>query len=172
MILLGSHAGHPEKGNTHMKLVRHLGAVLLVLGAAAAVPAHAQTACSNSSLTGDYSIRITGAIIAGPEAGPVNGVNLTHFDGKGGLTSVDHVTINGTVPAVGCRPGVGTYSVNADCTGQASFTYPDGQSPGLTNFFVLAKYSQNSFAGWQYSQIDIAVSSPAFNITAVGTRIQ
>lgn len=154
-----------------MKLVRHLGAVLLVLGAVSAVRAHAQPACSSSSLIGDYSIRITGAIVAGPQAGPVNGVNLTHFDGKGGLTSVDHVTVNGTVPAVGWRPGVGTYSVNADCTGQASFTYPDGQSPGLTYFFVLTNFGQ-AFGGWQYSQIDIAVSTPAFNITAVGTREQ
>jgi hypothetical protein len=62
-----------------MKLVRYLGAVLLVLGAVSAVPAHAQTTCNTSSLSGDYSIRITGAIVAGPQADPVNEVNLTHF---------------------------------------------------------------------------------------------
>ena len=124
-----------------MKLVTHLEAVLLVLGAVLAVPAHAQTSCSNSSLSGDYSITITGAILAGPVTGPVNGVNLTHFDGMGGLTSVDHVIINGALggPGVDWRAGVGTYSLNPNCTGQASFTYPDGQSPGLTFFFVLTK---------------------------------
>jgi len=78
-----------------MKLVRYLGAVLLVLGAVSAVPAHAQTTCNTSSLSGDYSIRITGAIVAGPQADPVNEVNLTHFDGNGGLTPVDHVILNG-----------------------------------------------------------------------------
>jgi hypothetical protein len=156
-----------------MKLVRYLGAVLLVLGAVSAVPAHAQTTCNTSSLSGDYSIRITGAIVAGPQAGPVNGVNLTHFDGNGGLTSVDHVILNGALPPVDWRAAVGTYSVNTDCTGQATFTYPDGQSPGLTYFFVLTNYSQNSqFGGWRYAQMEIVVSTPAFNITAVGTRTQ
>jgi hypothetical protein len=158
-----------------MKLVTHLQAVLLVLGAVSALPAHAQT-CSNSNLSGDYSIRITGALMAGPAAGPVNGVNLTHFDGAGNLTSVDHVIINGVVPVVDWRPGVGTYSVNPNCTGQASFTYPDGQSPGLTYFFVLTKYSQDSWLAspqgfWQYAQLDIVVSTPEFNITAVATKV-
>ena len=150
-----------------MKYARHLAALFLVLGAVSAIPANAQTNCSNSSLTGTYSIRITGAIVAGPEAGLVNGVNLTHFDGNGNLTSVDHVTVNGAVPPVQWRAGVGTYSVNRDCTGQASFTYPDGQSPGLTYFFVLTGFSPES---WQAAHIDIAVSTPAFNITAVGTK--
>jgi hypothetical protein len=66
---------------------------------------------------------------------------------------------------------VGTYSVNSDCTGQASFTYPDGQSPGLTYFFVLTNFTP-AFGGWLYSQMDIVVSTAAFNITAVGTRMQ
>ncbi len=156
-----------------MTLVRRLEAVLLVLGAMSAIPAHGQTTCSMSSLSGDYSIRITGTIVAGPAAGPANGVNLTHFDGNGGLTSVDHIIINGALPPVDWRPGVGTYTVNADCTGQASFTYPDGQSPGLTYFFVLTNFSQASqFGIWRYAGMDIVVSTPAFNITAVGTKIQ
>jgi hypothetical protein len=83
---------------------------------------------------------------------------------------VDHVILNGSVPAVDWRVAVGTYTLNPDCTGQATFTYPDGQSPGLTYFFVLTNYTQN-IVGQQYSQIDIVVSSPAFNITAVGTRM-
>jgi hypothetical protein len=151
-----------------MKIVKHLTAAVFVLGAVSVVvPASAQTPCSNSSLAGTYSIKITGAIVAGPMAGPANGVNLTHFDGSGNLTAVDHVVINGALPAVQWRASVGTYSVNEDCTGQASFTYPDGQSPGLTYFFVLTNYSQSS---WQYTQLDIVVSTPAFNITATGTK--
>jgi hypothetical protein len=161
-----------------MKLVTHLEAVLLVLGAVSALPAHAQTTCNNSSLSGNYSITITGAIVAGPLAGPVNGVNLTHFDGAGNLTSVDHVIINGVLsaPGVAWRAAVGTYSLNSNCTGQATFTYPDGQSPGLTYFFVLTKYRQESplaspEGNWQYAQIDIVVSTPGFNITAVGAKM-
>jgi hypothetical protein len=160
-----------------MKLVTHLDAVLLVLGAVSALPAHAQMTCNNSNLYGNYSITITGAILAGPLAGPVNGVNLTNFDGAGNLTSVDHVIINGAgAPGATWRPAVGTYSVNSNCTGQASFTYPDGESPGLTYFFVLTKFRQESplaspEGNWQYAQIDIVVSTPGFNITAVGAKL-
>ena len=150
-----------------MKLTKHLTAVVVVLGILAAVPANAQPACSNASLAGAYSIRIAGAIVAGPQAGPANGVNLTHFDGSGNLTSVDHVIINGALPPIQWRAAVGSYSVNPDCTGQASFTYPDGQSPGLTYFFVLTGYNQVT---WQYTQLDIVVSTAAFNITAAGTK--
>lgn len=156
-----------------MKFAKHLAVVVSVLGAFSALPAHAQTTCSNSSLAGDYSIRIVGAITAGPLAGPVNGVNLTHFDGAGNLTSVDHVIINGALAApVDWRPAVGTYSVNSNCTGEASFTYPDGKSPGLTYFFVLTQAGQNSLIyGLQFNQMEIVVSTPAFNINAVATRI-
>jgi hypothetical protein len=66
-----------------------------------------------------------------------------------------------------------TYSVNPDCTGQATFTYPDGMSPGLTYFFVLTNYSQPSlYRSWRFAQIDIVVSTAGFNITAVGTTLQ
>jgi hypothetical protein len=64
--------------------------------------------------------------VAGPAAGLVDGVNLTH-----------------------------------NRAGQASFTYPDGQSPGLTYFFVLTKASR---------QMDIVVNTPGFNIRAVGAE--
>jgi hypothetical protein len=81
--------------------------------------------------------------------------------------------VNLTLPPVDWRAAVGTYTVNTDCTVQATFTYPDGQSPGLTYYFVLTNYSQNSqFGGWRYAQMEIVVSTPAFNITAVGTRTQ
>lgn len=173
MIDLGSRTGRPERETYSMKIVKHLPAVLVILGAVSAVPASAQLTCTNSSLVGDYSIRITGSIVAGPQAGLVNGANRTHFDGSGNLSSVDHVIINGTVPAVAWRAGVGTYTVNPDCTGQASFTYPDGLTPGLTYFFVLTDYSQVSeFSRWRFAQMDIVVSTAAFNITAVGTTLQ
>ncbi len=46
----------------------------------------------------------------------VNGIAKTTFDGKGSLSQVDAVAINGGM-APGWRPGTGTYSVNPDCTG-------------------------------------------------------
>jgi hypothetical protein len=43
-------------------------------------------------------------------------VGVATFDGAGNFTQTDNVSING-FPAIVNRPGSGTYSVNADCTG-------------------------------------------------------
>src|SRR5260370_33827035 len=55
-------------------------------------------ACSNRMLQGDYGFSMEGVILAGPLTFPLRGVAMTHFDGKGNLTQVDQVVVNG------CRP--------------------------------------------------------------------
>jgi hypothetical protein len=42
---------------------------------------------------------------------------MTQFDGKGNLTQVDHIIVNGQAPAEDWTPIIGTYHVNANCTG-------------------------------------------------------
>ena len=54
--------------------------------------------CSLATLYGDYGFTITGQILGGLAPGPVNGVALTTFDGRGGLTQTDFVVKSG-VPA-------------------------------------------------------------------------
>ena len=89
--------------------------------------------CGNETLKGDYGFRISGNILNSAGTPVVNreGVAMTHFDGKGGLTQVDFVMANG-LPQPGPADPVtgfhidewGTYTVNADCTGSAIIHFP------------------------------------------------
>ena len=89
--------------------------------------------CSNATLKGDYGFRISGNILnaAGTPVLNREGVAMTHFDGKGGLTQVDFVMSNG-LPGRGPEDPVtgfhidesGTYTVNSDCTGSAVIHFP------------------------------------------------
>jgi hypothetical protein len=97
--------------------------------------------CSNGILRGDYGFAIEGQILAGPRAGPVRGVAMTHFDGQGNLSQVDHVVVNGVPQAAEWKPETGTYTVNPDCTGKAQFSGPDG-GPAVNLFFVVVRNGQ------------------------------
>ncbi|MGA8042412.1 MAG: hypothetical protein WCA37_06370 [Terracidiphilus sp.] len=129
-----------------------LSSAMLLLGAAAALllfgtvmcraQAQDSAVCSNETLRGDYAFTIVGTILApAPASGPVSGVAMTHFDGQGEMTQVDHVVHNGIPPAEEWRPGGGPYHVNADCTGYMVITPQptDAQdaSPPLRLEFVV-----------------------------------
>lgn len=106
--------------------------------------ATAQAACSNATLDDDYAFTISGQVLAPPPAaGPVTGVALTHFDGQGNMTQIDHVVHNGVLPVEEWRPGSGPYQVNADCTGWMTIkpepTVPADGSPELKVVFVVSK---------------------------------
>jgi hypothetical protein len=97
----------------------------------------AEMRCSNRTLHGDYGFDISGTILAGPRAGLLRGVAMTHFDGDGTLSQVDFVTNNGVPGGPDWRPATGTYDVNADCTGTAEIVFSDG-SPALHLWLVVA----------------------------------
>ncbi len=89
--------------------------------------------CSNETLHGDYAFRVSGSILNSSGTPIVNreGVAMTHFDGKGGLTQVDFVMANGLPQAAPADPVTGfhvdesgTYTVNSDCTGAAVIHFP------------------------------------------------
>jgi hypothetical protein len=94
---------------------------ILAIGATAA----AQTAanepsgyrCSNRTLNGSYGFVLDGTDLR--SGFPFRGVVMQTYDGKGGITQVDHVVFNGTPPPAEWAYGVGTYTVNSDCTGAA-----------------------------------------------------
>lgn len=128
--------------------------------------------CSNETLHGRYAFTVTGQILApAPAAGLVSGVAITEFDGAGGLRQVDHVVHNGTAPVEDWRPGLGSYSINSDCTGWMTInpqpTNPADASPELKLYIVVTKDSR---------EIRTVVSgSPtvppfAANITSIGVR--
>lgn len=96
-------------------------------------------ACSNQTLKGDYGFAIEGLILAAPGVTlPLRGVAMTHFDGKGHLTQVDHVVANGQPPAAEWTFGSGPYDVNPDCTGTAQINI-DGSpfSPVILHLVVV-----------------------------------
>jgi hypothetical protein len=86
-------------------------------------------ACTNRTLHGDYGSSVEGLILPAPGVTfPIRGVVMTHYDGKGTFTQVDHIVFNGTPPTIEWTPGTGTYRVNADCTGTAHIATNTGWS--------------------------------------------
>jgi hypothetical protein len=96
----------------------------------------AEMRCSNRTLRGDYGFEISGTILAGPKAGLLRGVAMTHFDGEGNLSQVDFATNNGVPGGPDWRPATGTYDLNPDCTGTAEIVFSDG-SPTLHLWLVV-----------------------------------
>lgn len=93
--------------------------------------------CSNRTLQGNYALTIEGLLaIPGPGI-QVRGVVLQGYDGRGHITQVDHVVIDGTPPNEAWRPGTGTYTVNANCTGTATINIDSSPAPPLVVFFIV-----------------------------------
>lgn len=95
--------------------------------------------CSDRTLFGDYGSAFEGVILAAP--GVVlqfRTVGMTHFDGKGNATSVEHTVVDGKLLEPGWTANTGTYTVNPDCTGTAVLNTPN--SPVSLNMgFVVVK---------------------------------
>jgi hypothetical protein len=120
----------------------HATSIAVMAITACTALAQGHPSCSTSTLHGDYAFQITGQILApAPVAGPVAGVALTHFDGNGNMTQVDHVVHAGVPPAEEWRPGDGPYFVNPDCTGYMILTPkptdPADEGPSLRVEFVI-----------------------------------
>jgi len=77
--------------------------------------------CSLRTLNGHYGDSFSGTIVG---LGPIAGIGVTNFDGRGNLTGTDTVNINGSggIP----ETSTGTYTVNSDCTGSTVQTFPTG----------------------------------------------
>lgn len=86
--------------------------------------------CSNRTLFGDYGYASEGVLLPAPGVAlQFRGVGMTHFDGKGNLTSVEHTVVDGTLLQPGWTASSGTYTVNLDCTGTAVFNTPNSPVP-------------------------------------------
>jgi len=123
------------------KLVANLATLaLLILGTLASGFAQSQSsACNNTLIAGNYGFTIQGTKLGGNgPTGPQVGVAMTQFDGKGGLTQIDTITVSGEVLADFTHtPATGTYTVNSDCTGTFTIDFTDGRPPVAANFVVV-----------------------------------
>jgi len=83
--------------------------------------------CSQRTLNGSYGDTFSGTIVG---FGPIAGIGVTNFDGRGHFTGTDTVNINGSggIPEM----STGTYTVNSDCTGSTVQTFPDGRVVSLS----------------------------------------
>lgn len=130
------------------------------LAASSTLMAHA-SACSNATIQGTYAFTIHGQIFNSDGSTLlVDGLAKTTFDGRGNLTQLDAVAINGFV-APGWAANTGTYSVNADCTG--TFTVTNGSQPPVHLQMIVAQ-SGNT--------IHDMVTDPGFATTAEAERIR
>ena len=109
--------------------------LVLALGGSAVGEEHETRPCSNRTLFGDYGLTVE-ATLLGPNL-PLRALVMQHFDGKGNLTQVDHVVVNGVPPAQEWTPGTGTYTVNRDCTGAAVINSPSVPAPLQIHFVVV-----------------------------------
>jgi hypothetical protein len=124
--------------------------------------------CSDASLHGKYGQAISGEFLQG--AGvvwPQNGVALTDFNGKGGLTQQDYVVINGSPTGPGFQDETGTYTVNSDCTGTLSFYYSDGTQ--ITLQLVVVKHGAEFHS--VVSQLVLGGKAQSVNISSSGVRV-
>jgi hypothetical protein len=64
---------------------------------------------------------------------------MTHFDGRGNLTWLEHTVINGTPLQPGWTAASGTYIVNQDCTGAAVVSTPNSPVPLQLALVVVKK---------------------------------
>ncbi len=125
-----------------MKKQFTIAATLVLLALGAFGTAYAQStnpACNNRLIAGNYGFTVQGTKLAGSgPTGPQVGVAMAQFDGKGGFTQIDTVTISGQVVSDFTHtPATGTYTVNPDCTGTFTITFTDGRPPVETSFVVV-----------------------------------
>jgi hypothetical protein len=142
--------------------------VMIVCGLTTAVtPARADSgfqSCSNRTLQGDYGFTVEGILgIPGLPPGlglTLRGVVMTHYDGRGNFTQMDHIVVNFIPASQDWTAGSGTYNVNPDCTGTAIINSSENPAP-LALHFVIVK---------QGKEIRQVVDSNA--VTAIGEKVE
>jgi hypothetical protein len=139
---------------SRMWMVSMIVCGLLTLGSSAIAQSN-EGHCSNRTLFGDYGFKLEGVILA-PNF-QIRGVVMQHYDGKGNITQVDHVVVNGVPPAEEWTPGTGTYTVNSNCTGAAVLHTPSE----VKLHFLVVRHG---------TEIDQVVDSDA--VTTVGIKVE
>jgi hypothetical protein len=133
---------------------------------AAGVFARAQDAgaCSDKTLRGDFGFAVEGVVLPAPGVAiPIRGVHMTHFDGQGSLTQVDHIVVNGIAPALEWTPVTGTYHVNADCTGSIHLIPSTG---GFVNLRIVVVNQGKEI----HAVVTAPFDGPGRTVSSVGIR--
>src|SRR5829696_8548831 len=101
--------------------------------AAASPAAIALKPCTQNTLKGRYAVSGSGTKALGG-IGPISVVGLGEFDGAGSILANDTVSLNG---AIFHRTYSGSYQVNDNCTGSATFVFPPPRNVEAHLDFVI-----------------------------------
>ena len=130
-------------------------------------PANAQPddkACSDRTLQGSYGFAVEGVVLPAPGVAlPIRGVHMTRFDGRGNLTQVDHILVNGTPPPIQWTAVTGTYHLNGDCTGTMHLT----GSGGFVNLIIVVVRQGKEIR----TVVTAPFDGPDRTVTSVGTKV-
>jgi hypothetical protein len=126
-----------KKSVSRMLMLAMIVCGLLASGASAMAQSN-EGHCSNRTLFGDYGYASEGVLLPAPGVSlQFRSVGMTHFDGKGNLTWVEHTVVNGTSLGAGWTAASGSYTVNSDCTGTAVVNTPNSPVPLNLAFMVV-----------------------------------
>src|SRR5229473_2779327 len=95
----------------------------------------------------------------------LRGVVMTHYDGQGNFSQVDHIIVNGVPPAIEWTPGTGTYHINTDCTGTARIVTSTGIFVNLE--IVVVQQGKGIHA-----VVTAPFDGPDRTVTSVATRVE
>jgi hypothetical protein len=108
-------------------------AALFAFGADAFARQDEQSRCTVATLKGSFGYTVTGSLAGGPTPGPFAAVGRLTFDGAGNFQNIRTISRNGAITLN--AQGIGTYSVEPDCTGTLTFT--DGGVVTLSTAIVI-----------------------------------
>jgi hypothetical protein len=141
------------------KIVATVFASLAVL--AVVTTAHADTdkqeECSVATLKGSFGYTVTGALVTESGAEPFAAVGRLTFDGAGNFENIRTISRNGNILLD--VEGVGTYTVDPDCTG--SFTFTDGGVVTLSTDIVIDDHG---------NELRMIATSPGTVLTVIGRK--
>jgi hypothetical protein len=118
--------------------------------------------CSEATLDGTYLFAADGVAIKGDEQLPFSYAGYEVFDGQGKVKQVLTLNINGK-KVIHNETLSGTYSVEADCTGTA--TYSDGTRDDQ---FIAPDGSELTFVGTQPKRLVTTSFEPRGSAKRVG----
>jgi hypothetical protein len=153
-----------RKSGSRMSMVAMVVCGLLASGASAVAQSN-EGHCSNRTLFGNYGFAVEGLVLPAPGVTlPIRGVTMTHFDGRGNLTQVDSLLVNGS-PISDWSPVTGTYQVNANCTGTMSLLPSTG---GFVNLRIVVVRQGKEIHTVVWPPFD----GPDRTVTSVGIQVE
>lgn len=129
--------------------------------------------CTNETLHSSYGFVISGSRPVAGQPGVIElvaGTALTTFDGNGNFTQTDNIHGQVTGFKTPDRPGWGTYSINADCTG-TMILHNEGVPFGLTLSVVVVDNGKEIRAAVVDITGDSSGTPPPIMVVSNGKRI-